>query len=169
MSSTLHNSLISVTLDLMGGENKARELLSKISECGDILNVSSIYKRYTSDARNDLAARIEFVIRFETMMSVEQHLHLVLSLCDEGSSGLVQRSHVEMILLAYDDMILMSPRLTLPYPQLHTDALIIRCAAEAWGQYEHPIYQKTLSEISKTARTVRDAEFYKQGKSLIDF
>lgn len=169
MSSALHNSLISVTLDLMGGEQKARQLLEKISECGEIINVSSIYKRYTSDARNDLSARIEFVIRFETMMSVEQHLHLVLSLCDEGSSGLVQRSHVEMILLAYDDMILMSPRLTLPYPQMHTDALIIRCAAEAWGQYEHPIYQKTLSEISKSARTVRDAEFYKQGKSLIDF
>ncbi|QLY25525.1 hypothetical protein [Bdellovibrio sp. KM01] len=169
MSSVLHNSLISVTLDLMGGEEKARELLHKISECGEILNVSSIYKRYTSDAKNDLSARIEFVLRFETMMSVEQHLHLVLSLCDEGSSGLVQRSQVEMILLAYDDMILMSPRLTLPYPELHTDALIIRCAAEAWGQYEHPIYQKTLSEISKTARTARDAEFYKQGKSLIDF
>ncbi|MEK2689470.1 hypothetical protein [Bdellovibrio sp. GT3] len=169
MSGALHNSLISISLDLMGGEEKSRELLGKISECGDIIGISSIYKRYTSDAHNDLSARIEFVIRFETAMSVEQHLHLVLSLCDEGSSGLVQRSQVEMILLAYDETILMSPRLTLPYPQLHTDPLIIRCAAEAWGQYEHPIYQKTLSEISKTARTVRDAEFYKQGKSLIDF
>ncbi|MBO9668853.1 MAG: hypothetical protein J7501_18795 [Bdellovibrio sp.] len=169
MSQALHNSLIFVALDLVGGEEKARDLLQKISECGDILSISSIYKRYMTPARVDLSARIEFVMRFETMMSVDQHLHLVLSLCDQGSKGLNQRSHVDMVLLAYDDLILMSPRLTLPYPQLHTDPLIIRCAAEAWGQYEHPIYQKTLSEISKTALPAREAEFFKQGKSLVDF
>jgi len=169
MSKGLHNSLVYVALDLVGGETKAKELLAKISECGEILHMSSIYKRYLTAARVDLSARIEFVIRFETMMSVDQHLHLVLSLCEQGSQGLVQQSHVNMILLAYDDVILMSPRLTLPYPHLHTDPLIIRCAAEAWGQYEHPIYQRTLSEISKSASPVLDAEFYKQGKSLVDF
>lgn len=169
MSKGLHNSLIYVALDLVGGEAKAKELLAKISECGEILNVSSIYKRYLTAEQVDLSARMEFVMRFETMMSVDQHLHLVLSLCEQGSQGLVQRSHAELILLAYDDVILMSPRLTLPYPKLHTDSLIIRCAAEAWGQYEHPIYQKTLSEISRTASPAHDAEFYKQGKSLVDF
>ena len=169
MSKGLHNSLIYIALDLVGGEAKAKELLAKISECGEILGVSSIYKRYLTPAQVDLSARMEFVMRFETMMSVDQHLHLVLSLCEQGSQGLVQRSQAELILLAYDDVILMSPRLTLPYPQLHTDPLIIRCAAEAWGQYEHPIYQKTLSEISKTAGPAHDAEFYKQGKSLVDF
>jgi hypothetical protein len=66
-------------------------------------------------------------------------------------------------------MILMSPRLTLPYPLLHQDPLIIRCAAEAWGQYEHPIYLKSLSEMARSAQNAKTAEFHMQGKNLIDF
>ncbi|QDK36142.1 hypothetical protein [Bdellovibrio sp. NC01] len=164
-----HRSLIFVALDLVGGEAKAKDLLAKIQECGAIETISSVYKRYMTDARVDLSARMEFVIRFDTVMSVDQCLHMVLSLCEQGAQGLSQKSHAELTLLAYDNLILMSPRLTLPYPELHTDPLIIRCAAEAWGQYEHPIFQKTLSEISKTAPPARMAEFHIQGKSLVDF
>ncbi|MDG0814875.1 2-amino-4-hydroxy-6-hydroxymethyldihydropteridine diphosphokinase [Bdellovibrio svalbardensis] len=164
-----HNALIFVALDLVGGDAKAKDLLAKILECGEIVSISSVYKRYLTDARVDLNARMEFVIRFETVMSVDQCLHMVLSMCEQGSQGLSQKSHAELILLSYDNAILMSPRLTLPYPEMHTDPLIIRCAAEAWGQYEHPIFQKTLSEISRTAAPARMAEFYIQGKSLVDF
>ena len=164
-----HNALIYVALDLVGGEAKAKMLLGKIHECGEVIAMSSVYKRYMTEARVDLNARMEFVIRFETVMSVDQCLHMVLSLCEQGSQGLAKKDHAELTLLAYDNVILMSPRLTLPYPELHTDPLIIRCAAEAWGQYEHPIFQKTLSEISRTAQPARMAEFYIQGKSLVDF
>lgn len=164
-----HNALIYIAIDLVGGEAKARALLEKIRECGDIGAISSVYKRYLTEARVDMSARMEFVIRFETAMSVDQCLHMVLSLCEQGSLGLRQKDHAELTLLSYDNVVLMSPRLTLPYPELHTDPLIIRCAAEAWGQYEHPIFQKTLSEISRTAQPARMAEFHSQGKSLVDF
>ena len=164
-----HRALIYITLDLMGGETKARDVLAKIRECGDIEAISSVYKRYLSSARVDTSARMEFVIRFGTSMSVDQCLHLVLSNCEQGSPGLRQSGQTELTLLAYDNLVFMSPRLTLPYPELHTDPLVIRCAAEAWGQYEHPIFQKTLSEISRTAQPARAAEFYIQGKSLVDF
>lgn len=155
-----HNALIFIALDLVGGEAKAKNILSQILECGTIEAISSVYKRYLTDARVDLRARMEFVIRLETVMSVDQCLHMVLT---------VEKDQAELTLLAFDDVILMSPRLTLPYPAMHTDSLIIRCAAEAWGQYEHPIFQKTLSEISRTASSARMAEFYIQGKSLVDF
>ncbi|MGE5086837.1 MAG: hypothetical protein ACM3MG_11090, partial [Bacillota bacterium] len=97
MSKSIHNSLVYIALDLVGGEAKAKELLTKISECGEILQMSSIYKRYLTAAHVDLSSRIEFVIRFETVMSVDQHLHLVLSLCEQGSQGLIQQSYVNMI------------------------------------------------------------------------
>ncbi|MEK2643706.1 hypothetical protein [Bdellovibrio sp. BCCA] len=169
MSSTRHSALIHVALDLVGGVEKAKNLLRKFAECGEIATISSAYKRYLTTERLDLSARLEFVIRFETQLGVDQVLHLVLSLCETGSQGLTKKSHSELTLLTFDDMILMSPRLTLPYPQLHQDPLIIRCAAEAWGQYEHPIYQKNLSEISKSAPPANQAEFFMQGKSLVDF
>ncbi|WP_374034467.1 hypothetical protein ACES2I_00225 [Bdellovibrio bacteriovorus] len=169
MSPVRHSALIYLTLDLVGGTEKAKALLAKLSECGDIVAISSVYKRYLTPERLDLSARMEFVIRFETMMSVDQCLHMILSDCEQGAPGLLQRSHAELTLLTFDDMILMSPRLTLPYPQLHQDPLIIRCAAEAWGQYEHPIYQKSLSEIARSALPAKQAEFHIQGKSLVDF
>lgn len=169
MSTTRHSALIHVTLDLVGGVDKAKSLLGKIKEYGEIVAISSVYKRYLTSERIDLVARLEFVIRFETLFTVDQTLYLVLSLCEQGSQGLTQKSHAELTLLAFDNLILMSPRLTLPYPELHRDPLIIRCSAEAWGQYEHPIYQKSLGEISKLALPAKYAEFYIQGKSLVDF
>lgn len=169
MSLTRHSALVHITLDLIGGMDKAKTLLKKIKECGEIIAISSVYKRYLTPERIDFSARLEFVIRVETFFNVDQTLHLVLSLCEQGAQGLTQKSHAELTLLAYDNLILMSPRLTLPYPELHRDPMIIRCSAEAWGQYEHPIYQKSLSEISKSAPPAKYAEFYIQGKSLVDF
>lgn len=169
MSTTRHTALIHLALDLVGGVDKAREILRSLVERGDLIAISSVYKRYFTAERQDLSARLEFVVRMETYWGVEQVLQLVLSLCEQHPELSPQKSRPELTLLVFDDMILMSPRLTLPYPQLHQDPLIIRCAAEAWGQYEHPIYQKNLSEISKTAAPVKQAEFYMQGKSLVDF
>lgn len=169
MSPHRHSTLVYIAVDLVGGQEKAKDHLRKLAECGEIVSISSIYKRYLTSEQQDLSARMEFVIRFETYLGVDQMLHLVLSLCEPEVSGLAQKNYSEVILLVFDDMILMSPRLTLPYPQMHQDPLIIRCSAEAWGQYEHPIYQKNLSEISKSAPSVKQAEFYMQGKSLVDF
>lgn len=169
MSASRHSALIHVTLDLVGGVDKAKVFLGKMKESGQIVAISSVYKRYLTTERIDLSARLEFVIRLETSFNVDETLNLVLSLGEQGSQGLIRESHSEVTLLAFDSMILMSPRLTLPYPELHRDPLIIRCSAEAWGQYEHPIYQKSLSEISRTAPPAKHAEFYIQGKSLVDF
>ena len=163
-----HTALIHIALDLVGGVDKARVVLEALTARGDLVSISSVYKRYLTTERLDSSARLEFVIRLETLWGVDQVLHLALSLCEKPPEGPLQKSHTELTLLAFDNLILMSPRLTLPYPQMHQDPLIIRCSAEAWGQYEHPIYHKNLSEISKTAGPAQQAEFYMQGKSLVE-
>lgn len=169
MISQPHSALIHVALDLVGGVDRAQTLLKELSACGDILAISSIYKRYLTPEAVDLSARLEFVIRFQTNLGVERTLNVILSLCENGSQSISRAPRAELTLLTFDSVITMSPKLTLPYPLLHQDPLIIRCAAEAWGQYEHPVYQKTLSEIAKSALAARQAEFYMQGKSLVDF
>jgi len=155
-----HASLIHISLDVVGGRERAQVLLVKTKQYGRIVGISSVYKRYLTSARNDINAKMEFVMRFVSTQSVDQTLQLVLSFCENDC---------QLVLLAFDSTVIMSPRLTLPYPLLHTDGLIIRCAAEAWAEYAHPVYQKTLSEISKAAPPVVEAEFYLQGKSLVDF
>jgi 7,8-dihydro-6-hydroxymethylpterin-pyrophosphokinase len=169
MTRESHDSLIYISLDLVGGVEKAKALLQGLCEVGTIESISSAYKRFLTPDRVDLSAHLEFVVRLKSLMNVEQTLAKVLELSAESESGMSHRSHRELTLLTFDTQILMSPRLTLPFPQLHTDPLIIRCASEAWGAYEHPIYQVTLSEIARSARPVHEAEFYLQGKSLVDF
>lgn len=169
MSANPHKALIHVALDLVGGVEKAKEILRVISDFGQVVSLSSVYKRFLTPERKDISARIEFVLKLETLHSVDQTLHLILSLCQEGQPGLNRQSYAEATLLAFDQMILMSPKLTLPYPKMHQDPLVIRAAAEAWGQYAHPIYEKNLSELSKSAPPAQEAEFYMQGKSLVDF
>lgn len=169
MTRSFHTALVHLRLDVVGGLETARAILANLSELGEISAISSVYKRFLTAESVDLSAHLEFVIRFETEMSVEQTLQTLLSLCTSDSESQNRNGYAELALLTFDSVIQMSPNLTLPYPSLHQDPLIIRCAAEAWGQYEHPVYLKNLSDISRNAAPVRLVEFYMQGKSLVDF
>jgi 7,8-dihydro-6-hydroxymethylpterin-pyrophosphokinase len=153
-----HNALIHIATDLVGGVSRCERAFAKLKTQAHLEAVSSVYKRYLSSDRVDMKAQMELVCRLQTELEAGALLQFVESLDEK----------IMINLLVFDDLILMSPRLTLPYPELHIDGLIIRCAAEAWGSYEHPIYEKTLSEISRTAQPVHEAEFFLQGRNLID-
>lgn len=156
-----HQTLVQISLDLVGGTPVAQKLISNMKRFGEVLAISSVYKRYRGSNRVDLNANIEVALRFATDCAVDELLwHLRQIVTDEKA---------EITLLSYDDLVVLSPQLTLPHPTLHTDLLIVRCASEAWPQYEHPIIQKTLSEIASTALPAVDSEFFLQGKSLVDF
>ena len=74
---------------------------------------------------------------------------------------------VKLTLLALDLETLMVPDLTLPHPSLHIDPLVIRCATEVWGNFEHPILKKSLHELARSLPPITNAEFMLQGKSLV--
>lgn len=158
MKQITHGALIHFSTDLVGGPARTQEVLQSLSESMRFVEISSIYKRFKSPDHVDLNASMECVAKVITSLGAEE----VIDIVDK-----IDRQ-IEVMLLAFDDLILMSPRLTLPYPDLHTDPLVIHCAAEVWGQYEHPVYLKTLSEISRGARVLDDAEFFLQGRSLLD-
>jgi 7,8-dihydro-6-hydroxymethylpterin-pyrophosphokinase len=158
MKKISHGALLHFSTDLVGGPSRIQSLLYSMSESIRPVEISSIYKKFKSDEHVDLNASMEFVAKVITQLSPEMLVELLKAL-DKKS---------QVLLLTFDDLILMSPSLTLPYPELHIDPLIIHCAAEAWGQYEHPVYQKTLSEISRGTRVSIDTEFFLQGRTLID-
>ncbi len=166
MNRQTHFCLISIAVDLMGGRERAQEILSRLEEFGEISSLSSVYKRYLTKERTDLNSRMEFVVKYKTVMNVDQALQLVSSQRETGSPGLKNKGLIDLKILVFDDQVLLSPRLTLPYPLMHQDPLIARCSAEAWGEYEHPIYQKNLKEIAAEAPPAKQAEFYCQGSTL---
>lgn len=154
----IHQALLYISTDVVGGVARCQKYLSRLQDHLRTEAISSIYKRYLNSDHVDMKAQMEFAIRVQTSLEPEPLLLFATNLDPK----------VEMTLLAFDTLILMSPAMTLPYPNLHTDGLVIRAAAEAWGSYAHPIYEKTLGEISKGARPVNEAEFFLQGRSLID-
>lgn len=161
MTNSSHHTLVHLTTDLVGGTPIAQTLLLELEKVGKIVSISSVYKRYLGTNRVDLNANIEAIVRFATDCAVDELLwHF---------KQFVRDKKIHLNLLSYDDLVVLSPQLTLPHPSLHTDFLIVRCASEAWPQFEHPIIQKTLGEIASLALPAVDAEFFLQGKSLVDF
>ncbi len=156
-----HQTLVHIVTDLVGGTPVAQSLVAEMAKVGEITAVSSVYKRYLSNSRVDLNANIEAVARLGTDCEVDELLWYF--------KQYVKDKQAALNLLSYDDLVVLSPQLTLPHPALHTDFLIVRCASEAWRQFEHPIMQKTLGEITSLTFPATDAEFFMQGKSLIAF
>ena len=164
-----HVALVHARLDVVQGVEAARAILKEISAWGRFLGISSVYKGFFEKQTSDLSAFIEFVVCIETMLTVEETQGRLAEHFSERKKGIQKSPYKELMLLAFDDLIRMSPKLTLPYPELHQDPLVVRCAAEAWGQYEHPIFHKNLNEISRLAPPTKGVEFFLQGKTLVDF
>lgn len=156
-----HQTLVHIVADLVGGTPIAQALVTEMGKVGEITAVSSVYKRYLGKNRVDLNANIEAVVRLGTDCEVDELLWYFKQFISEKKAALN--------LLSYDNLVVLSPQLTLPHPSLHTDFLIVRCASEAWTQFEHPIIQKTLNEITSLTMPATDAEFFMQGKSLVAF
>ena len=154
-----NNCLIGFTFPVDTEISGIQEVLEAISECGEIQKASTVYKQYIQKDGKPAVACIRFVVQFATYLSAEQSIYLIEN---NGQKG-------QPLLLAFNQQVVLSPKLTLPYPELIVDVLLLRCAAEIWGQYEHPILQKTLGEIVKKSELRERAEFLMQGESLIAF
>jgi 7,8-dihydro-6-hydroxymethylpterin-pyrophosphokinase len=157
----IHQTLVHISTDLVGGTAVAQSLIEEMKRIGEIHAVSSVYKRYGGRNKVDLHATIETVVFYRTDCAVDELLWHFRQYTKETKANLT--------LLSYDDLVVLSPQLTLPHPSLHTDGLMVRCASEALPNYEHPIIQKSLSEIAGQPMPNVDAEFFLQGKSLVDF
>ena len=161
MNENDHQALIHICADLVGGTVLAQEIVKNLGGLGEVRAIATVYKRYLSSSRADLNSRIETVVRFKTSMAVDELLWHFRQLTRDKKANLK--------LLSYDDLVVLSPQLTLPNPSMHTDSLIARCASEAWPEYAHPIMMRTLNEIASSTLPAVDAEFFLQGKSLVDF
>lgn len=154
-----NNCLIGFTFPIETEISEIQDSLEGLCECGEIQKASTVYKQYLQKDGKPSVGSIRFVIQFSTYLSAEQSVYLTENNVQKG----------QPLILAFNQQVVLSPKLTLPYPELIVDVLLLRCAAEIWGQYEHPILQKTLGEIVKKSEMKDRAEFLMQGESLIAF
>ncbi len=155
MTDIKHSFLILLTTDFVHGIQEQQRILSEIQNFSKVLNTSSVYKRYLDFSADNLNSELVLVLRGETDFS-EKHLQDAIS-----------KVSTDLLLLALDQEVNMLPGNTLPHPLLHTDPLTLRCAAEAWGSYEHPVLGQTLNEIVRSDR-MEKVEFFAQGRAVLE-
>lgn len=133
-------------------------ILSDFHKLFNIKNISSVYRKTSSEATTRLDEEMSFAIMTETALSVDNLLTAKTAL---------QGSDFKVDVLVFNNEIQWTPELPLPSPLLHFDPLVLHCCAEIAPLYRHPILKEDLKTLDiNNIRT--DFEFLFQGKIYID-
>ena len=157
-----HQAMFLLTTDLSSGSQRLRALLAERLQAEKIVATSSIYKRQADDSRLELSSDLLVVLKVETELDPNEIFENFYRHKQEAN----ENNQDQLILLAYEKMVRMAPGQNLPHPLLHADDLTLRCAAEVWGDYEHPVLGQTLQQLVRSRQDLPVAEFFAQGKSL---
>lgn len=159
-------ALIYFSVDLVAGIDFVRKLATNLAPKARVEAVSSIYKRFLNTRREDLNSELCVVVKVSTLLPFnELGAYLDSQQVERGVNGSSVNAHAS--LLSFNNQVLLTPKRPLPHPQLHSDMLTMRCAAEIYGNYEHPVLGQTLNELVKSNETPESIEFFSQGRSLL--
>jgi hypothetical protein len=158
--SSAHAILVLIAIDLVAGQRRLKEIVHSLSEIGSVTGTSSVYKRFLTSRSEDLNSELVMVLKLQT----EQFPEDIFRTLHEKQQDLLRSGH--FVLLVYDNLVRLMPGQNLPSSLLHTDNLTLRCAAEAWGAYEHPVLGQTLNELVRSHEPLSNVEFFAQGRSL---
>ena len=156
-----HEALISISVEEISGATTLASIALELTEVVDFKSVSSIYRVPLSS--NDGQFGYFVVVRMETPFDADTLLSAIYKV---EQTFVEQGAHI--VLLAWEDLISMVPQLTLPHPTLVSNPLVLHTATEVWDQYFHPVLGKTLLEIAKAKVNTQGAEFFAQGKQLMN-
>jgi hypothetical protein len=76
-------------------------------------------------------------------------------------------SDLRLVLLVYEGLNELKPGQVIPHPTLFEDPLTFKCAREVWPSYYHPIFEKTLEEMTREIGLSDAEEFYISGKTAM--
>jgi 7,8-dihydro-6-hydroxymethylpterin-pyrophosphokinase len=164
---TSKTALVLVSIKMISGQEILKRLVNELKLISWDLEFSSVYVQYETEQRYDFDANMVTVLKI-VMSQSTQELAQSLERIQNYLLSYTGPNRVKLVPLAIEQETLLIPGLTLPHPSLHGDALVIRCAAEVWGHYEHPVLKKTLHDLARHLPPITNAEFMLQGKSLVE-
>jgi len=91
----------------------------------------------------------------ETALSPEELLDAFMGL--EAALGRLPgprwgARRIDLDLLAYEGVVLDTPRLILPHPKFLERSFAVLPAAEVWPEWVHPVAGRTLAELARTLK-----------------
>lgn len=156
---SLHRALVGVQTDLEPSLTLHRRIAKSLYRTADIHGVSGVYQ-YTD--RDEQGLTVVYSIRTQS-----EPLDLKQKINEIKKSIKSTRYSIEV--LVFDDVIIRTPNLVLPYMDLHKLKRWCIPASDLWCDYVHPIERKDLKILSETTGSLEKIEFYAQSKTLLDF
>ena len=155
--------MIAISTQMTRGLEGIRECLKTLTIL-DVQRVSSVYRR--RDQQTDGTLSSEVVVALAAL--TEMRLLDLQNFLKKQNEGL---TFSKWLLLSYNDEVRLDPEAPIPHPLLHFDPLVLRCAAEIQGSFEHPVLGRSLQELVRSSTRVPDEgsdEFLARGESLLE-
>ena len=179
MSLANNESEVLVSIKSFSGKGTGvmRDTLRHLSKDIKIEKVSGIY-RVDRPAESFVGIRdirrderldgLAMVIKGTTTLSPAETLTTLEEIEIKMQKEVLKRT-LSLNLLVYGQEIIILPSLSVPHPEMHLRPEEIIPAVEVWGEFNHPVLNKTLLELSRKYVDVSWGEYLTQGSSLLAF
>lgn len=162
ITAATHKILLIFQTQINAQAEELKAALKEVRQTYRLERLSSVYLAYSPTSKpTNPSGRLSVAATFlveENPIQVQRRL----------SAGLSQNPHsAEITLALFDDETIMSPDLTVPHPELHVRPDWLIPASEIWGDYPHPILNRSLQDISADAEWTGWGQFYTQGSALL--
>lgn len=155
-------ALVSLSCELAHGISVLRKAIRDLSPL-EAKQASALYRRIDSGTDGTLSAELVAVVHFATMTSLFETKRHIQELKTTNPN-------VRVTLLTFNYDVMLEPQMPVPHPDLHLDQLILHCAAEIQGGFEHPVLGRSLQELVKSSQSRQSQirfEFLSRGEGLL--
>lgn len=155
-------ALLSLSTQMVKGPRALRDAIGSLAELR-VQKISSVYRRLDPETEGTLAAEIMVVLGITTSSDLR-------GLQDQIRMAGTAFPAVEWKLLSFNHEVRLDPDSPVPHPLLHTDPMILHCAAEVESVFEHPVLGRSLQELVKSSQSLLGApqfEFLMRGETLL--
>ncbi len=158
----MNSGLLLIAAPLALGIPSLKKLTQELDGL-DIYRISSVYRRVDEGTEGTLTSEVMAVL----LISTSEELSLLLERLNKLKK---QNLGVRCELLTFNHDVRLDPEAPIPHPDLHLDPLVLRCASEIRGEFEHPVLGQSLQELVKSSSSSFGEprfEFLTRGESLL--
>lgn len=155
-------ALIGIEAGLLKGLDTLRWTLESLQRFAEITAVSTVVQANTETERPSLRV----VIKTSLAIRPDQVIKELIQIENEYDEKVKVMEPMRCFLLTYDQVVTITPNLTLPHPQIISNSSWLYCCFEVWRNYRHPVLDLTLERLL-TQVNVTNVEFFSQGKSVV--
>ena len=136
--------------------NKRRNLITAAAllaeRVGDILALSDMYETepWGFESENtflNAAAELQTTCSPVELLDATRLIEIEMGRI-EKSNGAYHDRIIDIDILMYDDLIMQTPRLTIPHPLMHKRPFVMTPLMEIAPDVVHPVFHKTIAELA---------------------